>query len=130
MEQVRRKYEGRGVAFVPVYVREPHAGERGFREYRDHEDFDHKLGYARELVETKGLEVPVAVDGMAQEVHALLGDLPNVVYVVDRQGTIVFKAPWIDAAEVDRVLADLVTRDGPEHPIEPTIETRSIPGRI
>lgn len=130
MEQLREKYGDRNVAFIPVYVREPHAGERGFREYERHRDFDHKLTYAKELVDIKALETPVAVDGMDEAVHAILGDLPNVVYVVDKTGTIVFKSPWIDAAEVDRVLADLVTADDPSHPVDATISTRHLSSAI
>ncbi len=126
MEQVRAKYEDRDVEFIPVYVREPHAGEHGFRQYRKHESFDHKLSYAEELVKIKDLDMPVAVDGIDEAVHAILGDLPNVVYVVDKTGTIVFKAPWIDAADVDRVLAKLVTKDDPSRPVTPTISTRHL----
>jgi hypothetical protein len=126
MERVGEKYSGRGVEFIPVYVREPHAGETGFRQYRKHEDFEHKMSYARELIDIKGLSMPVAVDGMDEAVHAILGDLPNVVYVVDKTGTIVFKAPWLDAAEVDRVLAELVTKDDPARPIEPSITTKDL----
>ena len=130
MEQVKAKYADRDVELIPVYVREPHAGEVGFRQYRNHENLDHKRSYAEELIEIKELTMPVAIDGMDQEVHAILGDLPNVVYVVDKTGTIVFKAPWIDAAEVDRVLADLVTRDDPSRAVTPTIETKHLDSAI
>ena len=126
MERVREKYEARDVEFIPVYVREPHAGETAFRQYRKHENFDHKMSYARELINIKALSTPVAVDDMDEAVHAVLGDLPNVVYVVDKTGTIVFKAPWLDAAEVDRVLADLVTKDDPSRPVTPSISTKEL----
>ncbi len=130
MEQLRQKYSDRDVAFVPVYVREPHAGEHGFTEYRKHESFEHKLAYAEELIKIKDLETPVAVDGMDEAVHAILGDLPNVVYVVDKAGTIVYKAPWLDAAKVDRVLAQLVSADDPSRPVWPTIETKHLSSAI
>ena len=130
MEQAKVKYADRDVEFIPVYVREPHAGETGFQQYEKHRDFDHKLRYANELVDIKGLATPVAVDGMDEAVHAILGDLPNVVYIVDKSGTIVFKAPWLDAAEVDRVLAGLVTADDPGDPVLPSIQTKNLSSAI
>ena len=96
MEQLRVKYVDRDVEFVPVYVREPHAGEAGFKQYRQHDSFEHKLSYANELVALKQLETPVAVDGMDEAVHAILGDLPNVVYVIDKSGMVRWKFTEVD----------------------------------
>lgn len=113
-----------------MYVREPHPEERGFRQYQQHNDFDHKLGYARELVDLKNLEIPLMVDGMDQKHHVELGNLPNMAYVVDKQGIVRYHNNWTLADEIDEVLADLVTTDDPSRPMSPTIKTAHLDSSI
>ena len=86
MEELNDKYSERNVEFIAMYVREPHAGERGFPEYRDHENFEHKMEIAKELQDLKKVTLTVGVDDMSQKQHATLGNLPNMAYVVDREG--------------------------------------------
>ena len=123
MELLRQKYADRDVAFVSMYVREPHPRERGFRDYVQHETYEQKLKYARELVDMKDVEIPVVVDTMEQRNHAILGNLPNMAYVVDKQGVIQYARTWLLADDVDETLARLVTADDPTRPVEPTIKT-------
>ncbi len=126
MEQIRRKYADRDVEVLSMYVREPHAGEVAFRRYADHRDYEHKRSYAQELVETKHLEIPVLIDGMDERHHRALGNLPNMVYVVNRDGIIEYTATWLDAGAVDEILAELVTADDPSRPVAPTIDTAGL----
>ncbi len=130
MEQLKEKYADRDVAFVAMYVREPHAGERGFRHYSDHESYAHKLGYAKELIEIKDLSIPVVVDGMDQTTHETLGNLPNMVYVVDKDGIVRHRDNWLLADDVDEMLAELVTRDDPSRPVHKTIDTSELGASI
>ena len=130
MEQVREKYADRDVEVLSMYVREPHAGEIGFREYTNHEDYEHKASYARELVELKNLQIPILVDEMDQECHVKLGNLPNIAYVVNKEGIVEYTATWLDAAAVDEVLAGLVTKDDPSRPLAKTIETSHLGSAI
>ncbi len=126
MEELRQKYAGRDVEFLAMYVREPHPEERGFPEFRQHESYDQKMDYARRLVDVKELELPVMVDGIDQRYHETLGNLPNMGYVVDKEGKVRYASTWLLADEVDRVLAELVTADDPTRPVEPTIDTSRI----
>lgn len=126
MEELKRKYEGRDVEFIVMYVREPHAGERGFPEYRDHESFDHKMEVARELQELKGVTMTLGVDDMSQKQHAAIGNLPNMAYVVDRDGRVAYSNTWQHAEDIDATLAKLVTADDPSRPVQPTIDTKGL----
>ncbi len=110
-EELQRKYADRDVVVFNLYVREPHAGERGFPEIRNHESYEHKLSYARSLAKIKGMEAAILVDEMDQKVHDMLGNLPNIVYVVGKDGRVVYKASWSNAESVDEYLADLVNND-------------------
>jgi len=126
MEELRTKYANRDVEFVAMYVREPHAGERGFPEYRDHESFDHKMEVAKELQDLKNVTLTVGVDDMSQKQHATLGNLPNMAYVVDRTGKVAYSNTWQHAEDIDATLAKLVTADDPSRPVEPTISTKEL----
>lgn len=123
MEQLREKYAARDVEFLAMYVREPHPEERSFAEFRPHQSYDQKMEYARLLADVKAMEIPVMVDGIDQRYHETLGNLPNMGYVVDKQGKVRYASTWLLADEVDRVLAELVTADDPTRPVEPTIDT-------
>ncbi len=149
MKQLEEKYRDRDVAFLTVYVREAHPGERGYQEYAQPPDFDHKLANARALVAKEAITRPVLVDGMDEAVHRRYGSLPNMVYVIDKAGTIAYKATWTLADEIDGVLAELTAgeaapapacgwrdggrRHGPEVPrgaplVEPDVR-ELVPGR-
>lgn len=126
MEQLKRKYQDHDVEIVSMYVREPHPEERGFPGYTAHTDDAHKMSYARELVDLKELSIPVVVDGIDQRHHQDLGNLPNMAYVVDKDGVVRYRATWLLADEIDEVLAGLVTADDPHRPVEATIDTTGI----
>ena len=69
MEELKEKYKDKNVEFFVVYSKEPHAGERRyFKKYDQHTSYDHKLSYARELVEEFGMKVPVLVDDLDEAV--------------------------------------------------------------
>lgn len=131
MHVLQDKYADRDVEFITMYVREPHPGETGFKAYRKHESYEHKVEVAKELIELKDVTIPLVVDGFDEAVHEELGNLPNFVYVVDKNGIVQFKATWLDAADVDRVLAELVTTDDPNNPVEHTMtSTAHYPAKI
>ena len=126
MEELQDKYSERNVEFIAMYVREPHAGERGFPEYHDHETFDDKMEMAKELQDLKKVTLTIGVDDMSQKQHATLGNLPNMAYVVDREGKVAYSNTWQHAEDIDATLAELVTADDPSRPVTPTISTENL----
>ena len=52
--------------------------------------------------------LPVAVDSVDDRVLRAYGDVPNAAFVIDRNGIVVFRATWADAAKVERVLDTLL----------------------
>ncbi|MDA1001250.1 MAG: hypothetical protein O2807_12150 [bacterium] len=125
-EELQKKYADRDVKVFNLYVREPHAGERGFPQYKNHESYEHKVGYAKELAQIKGMEATILVDEMDQKVHETLGNLPNFVYLVGKDGKVVYKTTWSNAEFVDEYLANLVNEDpafADKPKLEPTIFT-------
>ena len=125
-EQLQEKYADRDVVVLHLYVREPHPGERAFRQYEQPDHIDQRLAYARELVDIKGITAPVIVDEIDNAARDALGGLPNVLYVIGKDGRVHYKSSWADADKADRALAELVTADDPSHPVLPTFDTQSV----
>lgn len=125
-ERLQEKYGARDVEVLNIYFREPHAGENYFKAYKQPDTYEEKMAYARELVETKRMSLPVLVDGIDGSLQDALGGLPNIVYVVGKDGRVHYKSSWADADKVDRALAELVTADDPSRPVEPTFETQDV----
>ena len=129
-EQLKEKYTDRDVEILNLYVREPHPDETIFTDYHQHKTYEQKMEYAQDLVQQKSMTIDVLVDGIDEKVHHELGDLPNLVYVVGKDGRVYYKPTWADAARVDKALAELVTADDPNNPVEPNIDTKNVEWRI
>ena len=111
MENLAGKY-GDDVEIFNLYVREPHAQEGVFGKYAPHSSYEQKMGYAKELVQEKGIkQVTVLVDGLEQKTHEAFGWLPNMVYVADRQGTIVYKSTWTKPDVIEGVIQEVLAEE-------------------
>lgn len=107
IERLKEKYGKKGVEFVVVYVRDPHPGEPAYRQYVQPQNLEQRRQYARQLAATRSMKTTVVVDTMDDAVSEQFGSLPNMVYVIDRNGTIAYKATWTMAERIDRVLGAL-----------------------
>ncbi len=79
---------GDRVAFVTLYVREAHPGER----YPQPEVFGRKLEYARAYEERDRIPWPVAVDNPEGDLHRALDPKPDAAYLMDARGDVAFRA--------------------------------------
>ncbi len=104
---------GDRVAFVSLYGREAHPGDR----YPQPESFEQKMEHARAYRERDGLPWPVAVDDVDGSLHRALDPKPSSVYLTDREGRVVFRASWSnDEATVRDGLQAVVDGRTPERP--------------
>jgi hypothetical protein len=116
LTRVYEKYQPNGFAFFIVYVREAHPGEN----YPHHTTFEQKLEHAKKLRALENInQVPILVDDIQGTTHKAYGLLPNMVYLIDREGTVVYKSDWSDAEEMEGVCASLLRLD--------EMKTRQIP---
>jgi len=99
---------GDRVAFLSLYVREAHPGER----YPQPGDFERKLEHARAYRDRDRLPWPVAVDDVEGSLHRALDPKPTSVYVMDRDGTVAFRELWSNHERIVREGLELVA-DGP-----------------
>jgi hypothetical protein len=107
LNELYRRYREQGFEFLTIYVREPHPGEQ----YGPHKSFEQKLAFARDCREQDGVQNSMVVDELDGTVHRLYGSLPNMIYIIDKNGMIAYKAMWTDHEEIASVLANLLLAD-------------------
>lgn len=102
-----QKYRAKGFEFFIVYVREAHPGEN----FPHHSSFEQKLAHARKLRELENVSLPILIDDMEGSTHKAYGLLPNMIYLIDRDGIVVYKSDWTDAYELEGMCESLVRLD-------------------
>jgi len=107
LSKLSKRFQGRGVEFLMVYTRETHPGENIGR----HKKFEEKLEHAKRFREEEGVELRLLVDSLDGKIHRKYGLLPNMIYILNKEGLIVYKSSWTDAVEVDGVLENLLLWD-------------------
>ena len=108
MEDLYKKYDNGSAAKARIgllYTREAHPG--WFQS--SHASLDDKLTSADKL-KKKGLERTIWVDSLSGELHQLLNPKPNSLYIINTDGTVIYKSAWNTPVEVDRVLDNLVNK--------------------
>ena len=98
---------GRGVDFYLVYTRESHPGER----YPHHTSFEQKLAHARDLQRLEDVRFPILVDSLEGTIHRAYGPWPTSLFVVHRDGRLVFRSTIADPADLRGYLLDLLAAD-------------------
>ena len=89
---VQKLYDefGERVTFIMMYVREAHPGEH-FSQFATIEE---KLVHARALKEFYDIQWTVAADSVDGNLHRALDPTPNSAFLMDRDGTILFRSLW------------------------------------
>ena len=107
LNELYQRYRDQGFEFFTVYVREPHPGEN----YGPHRTAEQKLEFARDCRRQDGIVNPMLVDDLAGTVHRRYGSMPNMIYIIEKNGRIAYKAMWTDHDEIASVLANLALAD-------------------
>jgi thiol-disulfide isomerase/thioredoxin len=89
LNQLHARFGGQ-VRFVMVNAREAHPGEN----IPQPQSTDQKTANAEQLRDVHGFDFEVAVDDIDGTLHRALSPKPNSAYIVDRDGTILFRAQW------------------------------------
>jgi hypothetical protein len=107
LTELYQKYRGRDFEFFIVYTREAHPGEN----FPHHQSWEQKISHATKLRELDAVEIPILVDDIEGSAHKAYGALPNMVYLIDREGVVVYKSDWTDAHELDGMCESLIRLD-------------------
>jgi len=107
LTELYQKYRVQGFEFFIIYAREAHPGEN----FPHHTSPEQKISHAKKLRELDNVEIPVLVDDIEGSTHKAYGALPNMVYLIDRDGIVVYKSDWTDAHELEDMCKSLVRLD-------------------
>lgn len=99
--ELHQKYS-QSVRMVMINAREAHPGA----DLPQPRTIDDKTRHAEGLKSHHGFDFEVAVDDIDGSVHRAFGTRPSSAYLVDRDGTIVFRAHWSNVTSaIDEALA-------------------------
>jgi len=97
------------VEWLVVYVREAHPGEKA----KPAQSIDDKIAFAKRNRDDYREDRKIIVDDVKGTWHHDWGLLPNMVYVINPEGQVIYRADWSFAKNVARVLdnRDHIVRD-------------------
>lgn len=98
MNRLARDYPD--VTFLTLYVREAHPGEA----LAEHNDIEDKRRRAAMLVEKDHERRRILVDDLDGNAHQKLGGFPNMIYVINGGGKIVFRGNWNHPDKIEEIL--------------------------
>lgn len=105
MNELHEEYEDNDdVAFLFVYVREAHPGEK----LAAHQSKDDKREAAELFRDEEEVEMPILVDDLDGHVHRKYGKMPNSTYIIDKTGRVAFRSLWTKASLVEEALDELL----------------------
>ena len=78
------------MAFITIYVREAHPGSK----IPPHTCTADKQDLAERLCNEENEQRTILVDTLEGETHKILGAWPNMIYIIDPSGTVVFRSLW------------------------------------
>ncbi|MCZ6603652.1 MAG: redoxin domain-containing protein [Alphaproteobacteria bacterium] len=99
------------VEFLMVYVREAHPGSR----VKPHRDLQEKIDRAQQTKDDYGDAREFLVDGVEGSMHQSYGSLPNMVYVVNPEGKVIYRCDWAFADRIENVLNNRDQLNTEEH---------------
>lgn len=114
MNALAREHAPHDVDFYVVYVKESHPAEH----YRHHTSLEQKLAHARDYRRLERPEFPILVDDLEGTIHRAYGPWPTSLFVVHKDGRLVFRSTIAQPSQLRGFLAELVEWDrlAREHP--------------
>lgn len=109
LREVKAKHPD--VEFLVIYVREAHPGSRR----GPSGDMAEKIALAKEMKESFGEHREILVDSVDGAMHQAYGAMPNMVYIVNPDGKVIYRCDWSFAKRIDKVLQDRASLHTEEH---------------
>lgn len=109
MGLLQQKYPD--IEWLLVYVREAHPGHRRTA----HRSIEQKVSMAKSCRDDYGESRTIAIDDLSGLMHRTYGGLPNMVYVLNPEGKIVYRCDWATVPALERVLSSRPKCDTNEH---------------
>lgn len=107
LARLQSEFAERGFAFFLLYTRESHPAEN----FSAHQSFEQKLAYARELQRLEDIQLPILVDHLDGRIHRAYGAWPNALFVIHKDGRLVFRSNMANHGELRQFLEDIVAAE-------------------
>ena len=98
------EFDPHGFSFFLLYTRESHPAEN----YAAHQLFEQKLAYARDLKRLENVQFPILVDHLDGRIHRAYGLWPNALFVIHKDGRLIFRSNMANHRELRQFLDDLI----------------------
>jgi peroxiredoxin len=105
--RLQAEFDNQSVSFFLLYTRESHPAEN----YSAHQSFEQKLAYARELQRLENVNFPIIVDHLDGRIHRAYGVWPNALFVIHRDGRLIFRSNIANHLELREFLNDLLAAE-------------------
>jgi thiol-disulfide isomerase/thioredoxin len=115
LNQLHARFGDR-MRFVMVNVREAHPGNNAPQP----QNMIEKTVHAVQLRDVHGFDFEVAVDDIDGTLHRALSPKPNSAYIVDRDGTILFRAQWANDTSALSEALEAITNGKPLRRLQST----------
>ncbi len=103
MDRLAEELQPQKIQSIFIYTHEAHPGEY----YPHHTSFEQKLAHARAFRDMFDVRRPILVDSLDGACHRAYGGMPNMSWIMDRQGRPVYKANWTDVVSIQAALQNL-----------------------
>ena len=101
--QLHQEFDAKNVSFFLLYTRESHPAEN----YGAHITLEQKLAHARELKRLEDVRFPIIVDHLDGRIHRAYGVWPNALFVIHKDGRLIFRSNMANDGELRQFLNDL-----------------------
>ncbi len=105
--QLQQEFAEKAVSFFLLYTRESHPAEN----YSAHINFEQKFSYARDLQRLEDVRFPIIVDHLDGRIHRDYGVWPNALFVIHKDGRLIFRSNMANDRELRQFLDDLLAAE-------------------
>ena len=107
LNQLQNDFADKGFAFFLLYTRESHPAEH----YGAHQSFEQKLTYARDFERLENVRLTILVDHLDGRIHRAYGLWPNALFVVHKDGRLVYRSNMANHRELRQYLDDIAAAE-------------------
>jgi hypothetical protein len=94
------RLEPQGVGSFFLYTHEAHPGEH----YPHLTSMEQKFRHAKDLRDELGVTRPIQVDSLDGICQRACGSMPNMTWIFNRAGVVVYKSDWTDSTIVENAI--------------------------
>jgi hypothetical protein len=97
------RYKKKGFQFFLIYTKEPHPGEN----IAQPTTIEERMKNAARLKREEKVNFPILIDTLDNAVRNVYRGWANGIFIVNKQGVLVFRSSWTHGPELAQVLYDL-----------------------